>query len=109
MKDPVVVIKLQVGPAVAMVGMRAGEPWEWGAAKGEDSGLLRRTVRWRLVREGYGMDGHIITPQSLALDVEAALIGMLGPDAVSVVTGKEELRRQQEERSALIEQDGVIL
>jgi hypothetical protein len=103
----VVALQLTIGEAAATVALTEGERWEWSAGEGLLSVWLRDEARWRLLREGYGMDGHLIDETSLALDVQAGLIGLFGSDAVAVLKGAAELERQADERSELLEGGAV--
>jgi hypothetical protein len=103
----IVVLKLTIGEAAATVALTEGERWEWSAGEGLLSVWLRDEARWRLLREGYGMDGHLIDETSLALDVRAGLIGLFGADAVAVLKGAAELEAQATERNELLEGGAV--
>jgi hypothetical protein len=99
----VVALQITIGEAMATVAAVDGERWEWSCGEDLLSVWLRDEAKWRLLREGYGMDGHMIDETSLALDLKAALVGLFGSDSVTVKSGSEELTAQASERSDLLE------
>jgi hypothetical protein len=99
----VVALQLTIGEAVATVAAVDGERWEWSCGEGLLSVWLRDEAKWRLLREGYGMDGHLIDESSPALDLKVALSGLFGPDAITVTRGEAVLTEQATERAELLE------
>ena len=99
----VVALQLTIGEAMATVAAIDGERWEWSCGEGLLSVWLRDEAKWRLLREGYGVDGHLIDEGSPALDLQVALVGLFGLDAVTVTRGEAVLTEQATERAELLE------